>query len=80
MHKLKKVMIMNRPRSGIIPIASAEKILKQAGAHRVADAAAERLRDILEEKGKDIAQKAIQMSIHAGRRTVKSGDIVLASK
>jgi len=40
----------------------------------------EELRDVIEEYGFSLAQKAVKLSEHAGRRTVKEKDIELASK
>ena len=56
------------------------RILKKAGAERVSDESANELRRILEEIGGSIAKNAVEMSIHAGRKTIKSEDIILAAK
>ncbi|CUR52490.1 MAG: histone family protein [Nitrosotalea sp.] len=56
------------------------RILKKAGAERVSDESANELRRILEEIGVSIAKNAVEMSTHAGRKTIKSEDIRLASK
>jgi histone H3/H4 len=56
------------------------RILKKAGAERVSDESANELRRILEEIGVSIARNAVEMSIHAGRKTIKSEDIKLAAK
>lgn len=56
------------------------RILKKAGAERVSDESANELRRILEEIGTSIAKSAVDMSVHAGRKTVKSEDIRLAAK
>jgi DNA-binding protein len=63
-----------------IPLAALERLLKQAGAQRVSDKAKEVLRDRLEQEGEQIAIAAIRFTQHAGRKTVKAGDIKLASK
>ena len=55
-------------------------ILKKAGAERVSDESANELRSILEEVGISIAKNAVEMSIHAGRKTIKAEDIRLAAK
>ncbi|MBN2111731.1 NFYB/HAP3 family transcription factor subunit [Candidatus Woesearchaeota archaeon] len=63
-----------------LPLAAMETLLKKAGAERVADNAKEALKEVLEEKALEISVKAIRFSIHAGRKTVKAGDIKLAVK
>ena len=64
----------------LIPIAAMEKILKNSGAERVSDKAKEALKDIIEEKAEEIAQSAVRLALHAGRKTIKAGDIKLAIK
>ena len=56
------------------------RILKKSGAERVSDESADELRRILEEIGVAIAKSAIEMSVHAGRKTVKAEDVRLAAK
>lgn len=57
-----------------------EKIMKAAGAYRVSEESKEALRDVLEDLGDKISREAIELSRHANRRTIKAGDIKLASK
>ena len=56
------------------------RILKKAGAERVSDESADELRSILEDVATTIAKSAVDMSSHAGRKTVKAEDVKLASK
>jgi len=56
------------------------RILKKAGAERVSDESANELRRILEEIGTSIAKSAVEMSVHAGRKTIKAEDVRLAEK
>lgn len=56
------------------------RILKKSGAERVSDESADELRRILEEIGTVIAKSAVDMSVHAGRKTVKAEDVKLAAK
>ena len=63
-----------------LPLAAMEKILKQGGAERVSERAKVALKNALEEIANEIAVKAIKLSAHAGRKTIKSGDIKLAVK
>jgi DNA-binding protein len=55
------------------------RILKKAGADRVSDESAEELRRVIEEIALSIAKSAVEMSEHAGRKTVR-GDVKLAAK
>ncbi len=63
-----------------IPEAAMERLMKKAGADRVGEDAKAALRDVLEEFGEEVARKASQFAKHAGRCTIKAGDIKLASK
>lgn len=56
------------------------RILKKAGAERVSDESANELRRILEDMGGSIAKNAVEMSVHAGRKTIKAEDVRLAAK
>jgi histone H3/H4 len=63
----------------LIPLAAMEKIMRKAGADRISDSAKEALKELVEEKSKEISERAIKFSMHAGRKTVKAGDIKLAT-
>jgi histone H3/H4 len=64
----------------LLPLAAMEKILKNAGAERVSDKAKAALKSVVEEIADEIAVNAVKLSTHAGRKTVKAGDIRLAAK
>ncbi len=64
----------------LLPLAAMEKILKKTGAERVSDKAKAALKDVVETKAEEIASLAVKLAMHAGRKTVKAGDIKLASK
>lgn len=64
----------------ILPLAAMEKLLKHCGADRVSDKAKVALKNVLEERAEEIAASAIRLALHAGRKTVKEGDVKLASK
>lgn len=64
----------------LIPLAAMEKIMKNAGAERVSDKAKSALKAVLEDIADEIAANAVKLAAHAGRKTIKAGDIKLASK
>ncbi len=67
-------------KSSELGISAMYRILKKSGAQRVSDESADELRRIIEEIAIAIAKSAVEMSIHAGRKTVRSDDVKLASK
>ena len=67
-------------RSSELGLSAMYRILKKSGAERVSDESANELRRVIEEIAEAIAKNAIDMSSHAGRKTVKAEDVKLASK
>ena len=63
---------------GTLPIAAVERLIRSVGAGRVGRDAAEALAAILEQKGAQLATKAVKLARHAGRKTVTGDDIRLA--
>lgn len=63
-----------------IPLAATERILREAGAERVADSAKSALNKILEKMAAEITEEARRFARHAGRKTVRGEDIKLAVK
>jgi histone H3/H4 len=68
------------PSKRLIPLAAMEKILKLAGAERVSDKSKAALKEVLEDIAEEIASNAVKFAHHAGRKTIKAGDIKLAAK
>jgi len=75
MHLVKKTM-----KSSELGLSAMYRILKKSGAQRVSDESAIELRRVVEEIAEAIAKNAVEMSSHAGRKTVKAEDVKLASK
>ncbi|MGH9991790.1 MAG: histone family protein [Nitrososphaera sp.] len=61
-------------------LAAMYRLLKKSGAERVSDDAADELRKVLEEVGERIAKQGVDLSAHAGRKTIKAEDIRFAAK
>jgi histone H3/H4 len=71
---------MKPMRSSELGLSAMYRILKKAGAERVSDESADELRRVIEEVAISIAKSAVDMTSHAGRKTVKAEDVKLASK
>jgi len=67
-------------KSSELGLSAMYRILKKSGAERVSDESAIELRRVIEEIAETIAKNAVDMSKHAGRKTIKAEDIKLASK
>jgi DNA-binding protein len=59
--------------------AAVERIMKKAGAGRVSADATTALADLMEEYGIFLAKEAKKMSDHAGRKTVRGSDVIMAA-
>lgn len=57
---------------------TAKRILKDSGAERVSDSAAEELSDTITAFSYTIAKKAVALASHAKRKTVSKADVDLA--
>jgi len=67
-------------KSSELGLSAMYRILKKAGAERVSDESADELRRVVEDIANGIAKSAVDMTSHAGRKTVKAEDVKLASK
>jgi histone H3/H4 len=63
-----------------IAVAPMHRLCKKAGAERVSEAAAQELAKVLEEIGVKIAKDALEYAMHAGRKTIKTEDIEIATR
>jgi len=70
---------MPRKRS-LIPAAPMAEILKRAGAERVSEEASRAFAELLLDYSMELAKDAVKFANHAGRKTVKRQDIILAKK
>ena len=66
----------------LLTLAAMEKIIKKVGGSgiRVSEKAKSALKAVIEDKAEEIAERAWRLATHAGRKTVKEGDIKLAVK
>ncbi len=64
----------------VIPTAPIDRLMRNAGAARVSEAASKKMVDALEDYTSEIARKAVDIARHSGRKTVKAEDIKLALK
>ena len=67
-------------KSSELGMSAMYRILKKSGASRISDESADELRRIVEDMASNIAKNAVDLATHAGRKTIKAGDVKLASK
>ena len=70
----------NYMKTSELGLSAMYRILKKSGAERVSDESVEELRKVIEGVAEDIAKSAVDMTKHAGRKTVRAEDVKLASK
>jgi len=63
-----------------LAVAPMHRLCKKAGAERVSEAAAKELGKTLEEIGIKIAKVALDYAMYAGRKTIKTEDIEIATR
>ncbi len=66
------------PKTRYLPLAPIGRIIREAGAERVSDAAVERLERYMEKFATEISRHAVSLAKHANRKTVTGDDIELA--
>lgn len=64
----------------ILPKAPFERILKKAGAKRVSHEAMGEFANVMEDKLLKIAEEAVAIAKHAGRKTITDEDVRFAKK
>ncbi len=63
-----------------IAVAPMHRLCQKAGADRVSEAAAQELAKVLDEIGIKIAKEAWDYAIYAGRKTIQTKDIEIATR
>lgn len=63
-----------------LPLLALENLMKEKGAKRVSEDAKEELKKILENYLYDLSLKASKIASHAGRKTINSGDLLIAKE
>ncbi len=63
-----------------LPILALENLMKEKGAERISDDATKELRKILENYLYDLSLKASKIASHSGRKTINSGDLLIAKE
>ena len=61
-----------------LPLAPVRRIFDKVNAERVSDDAVKALASALEEYAASLAEKAVKVCRHAGRKTIKADDIKMA--
>jgi histone H3/H4 len=62
-----------------LSLATVDSLIRKSGARRVSADAAAALRDIIEDMAVDIAERAAEIAMHVGRKTVNAEDIKIAA-
>lgn len=63
-----------------LPLLALENLMKAKGADRVSEDAKEELKKILESYLYDLSLKSSKIAGHAGRKTINSGDLLIAKE
>jgi histone H3/H4 len=59
----------------MVSLSDAEKIAKSVGANRVSDSFKKKMKQILEDYGKELSKKSIKFASYKGRMTIRSEDL-----
>lgn len=73
-------MVAKQRNIKVIPRAPLGRILEKAGAKRVSAESMDAFSDIIENIGREIGEKAVQIAKHSGRKTVHEEDVKLAAR
>lgn len=63
-----------------LPLSALENLMKHFGAERVSEDAKEELKKILENYLFELSVKASKIASHAKRKTINSGDLLIAKE
>ena len=63
-----------------LPILALEKLAKEKGAIRISEDGKKELQRILENYLYDLSIKASKIAQHSGRKTINSGDLLIAKE
>ncbi len=63
-----------------LPLSALENLMKDKGAQRVSENAKEELKKILENYLYELSIKASKIAQHSGRKTINSGDLLIAKE
>jgi len=63
-----------------LPLSALENLMKEKGAQRVSEDAKEELKKILENYLYELSLKASKIASHSGRKTINSGDLLIAKE
>ncbi len=63
-----------------LPLSALENLMKKKGAQRVSEDAKKELKKILENYLYELSVKASKISSHSKRKTINSGDLLIAKE
>ncbi len=63
-----------------LPLSALENLMKEKGAERVSEESKEELKKILEQYLYELSLKASKIAGHANRKTINSGDLLIAKE